>query len=453
MTEQRQAVVLIHGIGEQRPMDTLRGFVAGLSDDPHYSKPDRLSESFELRRYTLPGTRSRPITDCYELYWAHHFAEGRLRETLRWAGAIVVRKPFWRLDSTLRVPIGALQVTGAAIVVLVGWLLVEQTVTSSAEEVWKAWQARVALVLFVAQLLLGRFITGALADAARYLTPRPRNIAARNDIRGEGIQLIRRLHDDGTYQRIVVVGHSLGSVIGLDVLRLAWDDLRHPRPLVPQKQPEAKAFDSTAADLGQAPGAAQLDTFQAAQHALWREDRACGVPWLVTDFITMGSPLAHASLLLDTRRVTLAQRQVEREYPRCPPTPDSDVSFVKETYAVEGMPRSVLVGHHGALFGPTRWSNLYFPVHRGVLGDPIGGPVGPEFGPGIRDIPVRLSSTGWRSRVFQLLLLPHTRYWKGQRQKRTQPTELTDAVTALRQVIGLEIRRAKVPYPPPGPPA
>ena len=59
----RQAVVLIHGIGEQRPMATLRAFVEWLlpahdkhhdyySKDKHhdyYSKPDQISDSFELQ--------------------------------------------------------------------------------------------------------------------------------------------------------------------------------------------------------------------------------------------------------------------------------------------------------------------------------------------------------------------------------------------------------------------
>jgi len=43
MVRKRQAVVLIHGIGEQRPMDTLRSFVSGLGFKTYHSRPDRLS--------------------------------------------------------------------------------------------------------------------------------------------------------------------------------------------------------------------------------------------------------------------------------------------------------------------------------------------------------------------------------------------------------------------------
>ena len=53
----RQAVVIVHGIGEQRPMATLRAFVAGaLGEDKEalgkfvFSKPDRIDDTLELRR-------------------------------------------------------------------------------------------------------------------------------------------------------------------------------------------------------------------------------------------------------------------------------------------------------------------------------------------------------------------------------------------------------------------
>jgi hypothetical protein len=70
----RQAVVIIHGMGEQRPMDTLRSFVEGIrqyllkTDESEKntvirSKPDGISDIYETRRLSLSASRNRPITD------------------------------------------------------------------------------------------------------------------------------------------------------------------------------------------------------------------------------------------------------------------------------------------------------------------------------------------------------------------------------------------------------
>jgi len=81
-TGDRIAVVLLHGIGEQRPMATLRGFVRGVFDESGRSKPDRLSELFEVRRLDVRSGRSN--MDCYELYWAHHMRSSTLAHVAKW---------------------------------------------------------------------------------------------------------------------------------------------------------------------------------------------------------------------------------------------------------------------------------------------------------------------------------------------------------------------------------
>ena len=83
----RQAVVLIHGIGEQRPMETLKGFVAALlCDHPYYSKPDVVSDSYELRRFKLrrDALEGWPETDFYEYYWAHQMYGTTWSHVLHW---------------------------------------------------------------------------------------------------------------------------------------------------------------------------------------------------------------------------------------------------------------------------------------------------------------------------------------------------------------------------------
>lgn len=69
-----QAVIVIHGMGEQRPMDTIRGFVDAVLPEPlqggekFFSRPDVLSELFELR---VLQNRSQPRTHFDEYYWAY----------------------------------------------------------------------------------------------------------------------------------------------------------------------------------------------------------------------------------------------------------------------------------------------------------------------------------------------------------------------------------------------
>ncbi|GAA1875208.1 hypothetical protein GCM10009715_22390 [Paeniglutamicibacter psychrophenolicus] len=452
-SKKRQAIVLIHGIGEQRPMDTLRSFVAGLGEKKYYNKPDRLSDSLELRRYTLPSNSNRPITDCYELYWAHHFESGKILETLRWAARLITRQFFWRLDKTLRGVVGMIQIAGALLASIVGVLIARLVGSEALAATELYWLVGISGALLLGVLGSGWFITGSLADAARYLTPHPRNVAARNRIRADGLTLLKKLHEDGDYDRVVLVGHSLGSVIGIDLIRLAWDELRHPNPALLNdsnfrvKQTEAKAFDKCATALDGSSGAKDLADFQQRQHRLWCENRALGVPWLVTDFVTLGSPLAHASLLLDTRSVKLKQRQREGEYPQCPPLAERSTTFVDIKYQINEQFSTLKVGKHDASFGPTRWTNLYFPVRFASLGDPVGGPIASEFGPGVRDIPVRLSLGGWRATIYKLLLKPHTHYWScdpgrpsADRARRKQLDDVTgtrDANTMLLDALKL----------------
>jgi hypothetical protein len=64
----RQAIVVIHGVGSQRPMSTIKSFTHALiGDAKRWNKPDQMSASYELRRYQLPRGKYRPRTDLFEL--------------------------------------------------------------------------------------------------------------------------------------------------------------------------------------------------------------------------------------------------------------------------------------------------------------------------------------------------------------------------------------------------
>jgi hypothetical protein len=90
----RQAVVVVHGIGNQRPQHTLRAFTDALvPQSQRWNKPDQLSNSYELRRYQLKRTTDRPRTDFFELYWANKVPGTKAQHVFAWLRAIALRQP------------------------------------------------------------------------------------------------------------------------------------------------------------------------------------------------------------------------------------------------------------------------------------------------------------------------------------------------------------------------
>ena len=401
----RQAVVVVHGIGEQRPMSTLRSFVNAVIPEPNgegrtkfRSKPDRMSEIFELRILQSVQTRSTPITDFYEYYWAYHMEGTQFGHVLSWLKELLLRLP-------RNVPRRLLPIWVFA------WVLVVVFALSSAGMLLPAqhlpqllpWGGRLTVWAGSALLLpaLQFFVLRYVGDAARYLRPSPGNIAVRRQVRADGIRLLRKLHDSGKYDRIIVVGHSLGSVIAYDVLYHFWQEVNAEigHPAKPD-QTALKELEKLGTALDAGASTKEVERFQEAQWALWRSQRKLGNPWLISDLITLGSPLVHAEMLLAKDEAELLEQQRERELPTCPPQAERSKYAYLVHYEVDGAPRSAHVLHHAALFACTRWTNLYFP------GDFVGGPLAPVFGPGIADIQV--SGGG----LVAYTPLSHTRYWR-----------------------------------------
>src|SRR5258706_2174054 len=91
-----QAVIVIHGMGEQRPMDTIRGFVDAVLPEPvqggekFFSRPDALSESFELR---VLQNRTQPRTHFFEYYWAYKVSGTTFAHVWSWLSTLLFRSP------------------------------------------------------------------------------------------------------------------------------------------------------------------------------------------------------------------------------------------------------------------------------------------------------------------------------------------------------------------------
>ena len=529
----RQAVVIIHGIGEQKPMSTLRGFVDSLVKHEavekikngeieaykknYWSKPDKMSESFELRKLVLEGKRERPTTDFFEYYWAFNMQGTSMGHIIPWFKTLLFKWP-WKVPGRL------------FFVWLLSWILTLGIATgfllffSSTEESPFGDGIKGKIISFTGTAILiwlQRTLIGSIGDAARYLTPDPANISERHNIRKNGIELLRKLHEPDEngkqkYGRIILVGHSLGTVIAYDMITHLWPQYNtiyeaweidkkesmeeikmaadNLKKAIKEKKDETEINNletileekqlalgkviyktgenfkkelvedvKTAADnlkkaikeqkdeteinnlktileekqltLGTATyesgkfvktefmeevktAADNLENgikenkteseiinlktiFQEKQKALGNAMREAGNPWLVTDFITMGSPLAHGAFLLSSNEQDFDDRKEDRELLACPPVLEEKTNG----YYYFNLDERRYYLHHAAAFAPTVWTNIYFP------GDIIGGPVSGVFGHGVKDIKVFYKGF-FNKLICHFSPLTHIAYWR-----------------------------------------
>jgi hypothetical protein len=426
----KQAVVLIHGMGEQVPMKTLRGFVEAvwIKDDSvrataaptAWSKPDDVSGDYELRRLTTAENTLGKRTDFFEFYWADLLSDTTFTHFTAWLRVLLLRNPF-KVPPQLRPIWWTVAFVG---LLFLGGFLVHQL------NLYPQYP-KLALLLGIAGAILGFASSGfaikVVGDAARYLHVAPPNIGARRNIRKQGIALLEKLHDSGKYDRIIVVGHSLGSVIGYDILTHLWPkyNAQHAGANSPQETSKLEALE----EIVRSRSDDFIDRFQEAQSEYLAEIRSQGNKWLVTDFVTLGSPLAHAKFLMAEDNSDFARRQLDREFPICPPLFEQNGGTDRFSFETAG----TRVPHHGAVFAVTRWTNLYFPCQAAVYGDVIGGPVASVFGAGVRDIKVHTSIWGG--------YFSHTRYWNFPRD-----IKKTEHITALRNAVKICDRMRAKPY-------
>lgn len=263
------------------------------------------------------------------------------------------------------------------------------------------------------------FLQPSLGDAARYFRNSPGNVAVRREIRRQAVNMIETLHLSGHYDRVVVVAHSLGTVVAYDMLRAYYSRVNETLPRPDPQNDEFEKVDTGALDKTSARAAGRRVIAQFAQmldEAKQRIASGQAKPrdaemraWLVTDFVTLGSPLTHALYLMcrgeaegDLKK-DFERRVREREFPVCPPRKmdgDNRLTFWNPKVAERQF-------HHGGHFALTRWTNLYFQASELLWGDPIGGEVGSLFGDGtssnVVDMPVRTNKRHtW---------LAHVRYW------------------------------------------
>ena len=387
----------------------------------------------------------RPTTDVYELYWAHIIRDTTGAQVATWIRRLLLRRGAPRAILPALWTVRALVLfVMAALVAQLFWDLPWLAVTSLG-----------VVLLTLLWRLIGRPLAlQTVGDAARYLSPNPENIAHRQAIRQAGVDLVETLHRRGDYDRIIVVGHSLGSVIAYDVITHAWIRM-HTRHAGPRRTHFA-AGASLEKAIGQ-----ESDPLlaQDLQHQAWIEMRENTQPWLITDLVTLGSPLTYASFLTASSVGEFEDAQRNRVLPTCPPQTEllhgvRRCSFQRSYRSGPGggASKTLTVFHHAAPFAVTRWTNLYFPVRLGGLsGDLVGGPVAPQFGAWVYDVPLKPPVRGFA----------HTWYWRSKEAKAQQqgsaaaaplPEHIAALAAAMRPDAGQELRllARDMPVPTPG---
>jgi len=277
------------------------------------------------------------------------------------------------------------------------------------------------------------FLVPYFGDVAHYVRAAPNTVARRALVRERGLQLLRALHggpdDADRYDRIVVVAHSLGSIVAYDILNHYWAECG-PNSANPPAAKARAALEALDAYVTKHRGQPDfdLDQFRSLQGAVSRALAEEKAGWRISDLITLGSPLSHAEFLLARDDVDLANRIDERQLPICPPGPadDSGSIFVER----DGVAREKWLPHHATAFAATRWTNIYDPhpwrwniycgdIISGRLGnhrdnDLAGSPPG-AFGEGIRDIAVEMRRP---CPILGDRCFTHTIYWSQQAQAR-----------------------------------
>ena len=228
-------------------------------------------------------------------------------------------------------------VTAAAALIMIGMATNQDSTAGSVLALLASAAAPWASAMVAALLL------PSLGDAARYFRDHPSNEADSRDIRKIVIDKLRALHelDDGEarFERVIVIGHSLGSVIAYDAINHFWSETNGRQTVGGRLDCQTCAkrdlagllLEEAANNLveeatDELPSEEMRELVIAYRRAQWnlgsslREEPTEGhlqhtkerlertkesvrskhePRWLITDFITMGSPLSSASFLAE----------------------------------------------------------------------------------------------------------------------------------------------------------
>ena len=267
-------------------------------------------------------------------------------------------------------------------------------------------------IILIYLALYALFLQPFLGDAARYFRASPGNVAVRREIRRQAVDMLDTLHKWGNYDRIIIVAHSLGTVVAYDMLRAISAGSTAAFRIPSCWNRSSLRSISTIRTTGLL-AIMNEDDFRVAAREIVRKIAAqtiSSIPsyqkrpaWLVTDFVTLGSPLTHARYLMcdgnteQELNEDFERRVLQREFPVCPPAKQGDDGLL----SFHNGQTDRREFQHAALFGLTRWTNLFFPMSQMFWGDASGSAQG-TFGRYIETSPSPLTDD--KPAFFTLLL-------------------------------------------------
>lgn len=331
----------------------------------------------------------------------------------------------------LLIPIGL----AVAAYFLFPWGIFRIPAETQSNILWSSWVFKPFALIWgwpLGKLLIGVLIYKAIhgfgvpifGDVARYVRSEPAYVAARQAIRERGLKLMESVHGakkkdaagndtaEPEYGRVIVVAHSLGSIIALDLLRLYWAKQGLGQDeAVTEEEAAALAevnalYNWSVASHVTSPAPDAVPGLPPQQRLASEVLKTGSRKWRVSDFITLGSPLTHAEFLVARDRPRFEAMKAERMIPTCPPlqevNKDDSVSFLYPP-SDGGPPRP----HHAAPFASVRFTAIFDPARFYIFGDFIGGPLKENLGPGVVEFPVRIKTPA----LLFKRLVTHTHYW------------------------------------------
>jgi len=250
--EKNTAFVVIHGAGPHRPFQTLDSFVRGFWEVlKEQNQASKIRWKHKLQRhkdwienYISLAPKGKPTLDFYEYYWDCYMVhEVTIEDVFDWLNkASAGARRFYAKMPELATEYEELGVD----------LFKDGEFKSGGYLILLGWLGRVLRVLPLLRIpiadslikpllsVASKVIVDLLGDVVIYTTAdvRSRNYEIRQKVLRGAVEELRLLLENNYYEQIIVVGHSLGSVIAYDALNRITHDMNAKGGISPELAPK-----------------------------------------------------------------------------------------------------------------------------------------------------------------------------------------------------------------------